>query len=172
MMTDSRMERGQQWLKTLLQFTGINTEIKGDLEVAKIIEGESQEPDNYWLTIDHINMTPEQMQVLIGPDGVVLDAIQYLVNSTLNLNQNHEEQASYTVELNGYRINRQAEIRAIAEAAAEQVRVTAKEVEIKSLSSAERRQIHTFLKEFRDLETFSRGKEPHRNLVVRLAFSE
>jgi spoIIIJ-associated protein len=166
------MERGQQWLKTLLQFTGINTEIQGDLEIVKIAESESQEPDNYWLTIDHVNMTPEQTQVLIGPDGVVLDAIQYLANSTLNLNQPHEEQASYTVELNGYRINRQAEIQAIAQAAAEQVRVTAKEVEIKSLSSAERRQIHTFLKEFRDLETFSRGKEPHRNLVVRLAFSE
>ncbi|BAZ67421.1 MAG: RNA-binding protein [Pelatocladus maniniholoensis HA4357-MV3] len=172
MITDSRMERGQQWLKTLLQFTGINTEIQGDLEIVKIAESESQEPDNYWLTIDHVNMTPEQTQVLIGPDGVVLDAIQYLANSTLNLNQPHEEQASYTVELNGYRINRQAEIQAIAQAAAEQVRVTAKEVEIKSLSSAERRQIHTFLKEFRDLETFSRGKEPHRNLVVRLAFSE
>ncbi|MFB2767847.1 protein jag [Pelatocladus sp. BLCC-F211] len=172
MMTDSPMERGQQWLKTLLQFTGINTEIKGNLEVAKIAEGESQEPDNYWLTIDHINMTAEQIQVLIGPDGVVLDAIQYLANSTLNLNQPHEGQASYTVELNGYRIKRQAEIQAIAEAAAEQVRVTAQEVEIKSLSSAERRQVHTFLKEFRDLETFSRGKEPHRNLVVRLAFPE
>jgi spoIIIJ-associated protein len=172
MMTDSRMARGQQWLKSLLQLTGINTEIKGDLEVAAIAEGESQEPDNYWLTIDQTNMTPEQIQVLIGPDGVVLDAIQYLANSTLNLNQPHEEQASYTVELNGYRVQREAEIRAIAEAAAEEVRATAREVEIKSLSSAERRQIHTFLKEFSDLETFSRGKEPHRNLVVRLALPE
>jgi spoIIIJ-associated protein len=172
MMTDTRMQRGQQWLKTLLQLTGINTEIQAELEATAIGEGESTEPDNYWLIIDEINMMPEQIQVLIGPGGVVLDAIQYLANSVLNLNQPPEEQASYTIELNGYRVKRQAEIRAIAQAAAMQARTTGKEVEIKSLSSAERRQIHTFLKEFGDLETFSRGKEPHRNLVVRPALPE
>ncbi|MDM9381035.1 R3H domain-containing nucleic acid-binding protein [Chlorogloeopsis sp. ULAP01] len=172
MMTDSRMQRGQQWLKTLLQLTGINTNIQVELESLATGEGESQEPDSFWLTIDEINLTPEQIQVLIGPDGTVLDAIQYLANSILNLNQPHEEQASYTVELNGYRVRRQAEIRAIAMGAAEQVRTTGAEVEIKSLSSAERRQVHTFLKDFSDLETFSRGKEPHRNLVVRMASPE
>ncbi len=172
MMTDSPMQRGQQWLKTLLQLSGINTEIEAELEAAGISEGDSQEQDSYWLTIDETNLTPEQIRVFIGPDGAVLDAIQYLANSILNLNQTHEQQASYTVELNGYRVRRQAEIRAIAETAAQQARITGKEVEIKSLSSAERRQVHTFFKDFADLETFSRGKEPHRNLVVRLAFPE
>jgi spoIIIJ-associated protein len=74
--------------------------------------------------------------------------------------------------LNGYRIKRFAEIRALAEAAAEQVRSSGQEVQIKSLSSAERRQVHTLFKEFSDLETFSRGKEPFRQLVVRLASIE
>ncbi|MDF5732870.1 MAG: RNA-binding protein, partial [Rhizonema sp. PD38] len=32
--------------------------------------------------------------------------------------------------------------------------------------------IHTYLKDFGDLETFSRGKEPHRHLVVRPAFMQ
>ncbi|MBE9051594.1 RNA-binding protein [Nostocales cyanobacterium LEGE 11386] len=169
MMVDSSMQRGQQWLKTLLQLTGISTEIQGNLEIAQPQDSDSPEPDNYWLTIDETNLTPEQIQVLIGTDGSVLDAIQYLANSVLNLNQPEEGQASYTIELNGYRVKRQAEIRAMAEAAADEVRSSGQEVEIKSLSSAERRQIHTFLKEFPDLETFSRGKEPHRHLVVRPA---
>jgi spoIIIJ-associated protein len=51
---------------------------------------------------------------------------------------------------------------------AEQVRQTGQEVEIKSLSSAERRQIHTFLKDANDLSTESRGQEPDRRLVIRL----
>ncbi|MGF1674876.1 MAG: R3H domain-containing nucleic acid-binding protein, partial [Rivularia sp. (in: cyanobacteria)] len=51
----------------------------------------------------------------------------------------------------------------------DQVRNTGREVEVKSLSSAERRQVHTLLKEFEDLESFSQGKEPHRHLVVRPA---
>ncbi|MBD2497018.1 R3H domain-containing nucleic acid-binding protein [Nostoc sp. FACHB-280] len=169
-MTNSSMQRGQQWLKSLLELTGVSAEIGGNIEVAQPHDDDdAPEPDNYWLTIDEANLTPTQIKVLIGADGSVLDAIQYLANSVLNLNQPPEEQASYTIELNGYRVKRQAEIRALAEAAADEVRSFGQEVEIKSLSSAERRQIHTFLKEFSDLETFSRGKEPHRNLVVRPA---
>ncbi|ALF55912.1 RNA-binding protein [Nostoc piscinale CENA21] len=169
-MTNSSMQRGQQWLKSLLELTGVSAEIRGNIELAQPHDDDdAPEPDNYWLTIDETNLTPTQIKVLIGADGSVLDAVQYLANSVLNLNQTPEEQASYTIELNGYRVKRQAEIRALAEAAADEVRNFGREVEIKSLSSAERRQIHTFLKEFSDLETFSRGKEPHRNLVVRPA---
>ena len=84
----------------------------------------------------------------------------------LNLGLPEESQAFYTIELNCFRVKRQAEIHAMAQAAANEVRASGGEVEIKSLSSAERRQIHSFLKEFADLQTFSRGREPHRNLVV------
>lgn len=174
MITDSRMQRADEWLKTLLRLTGVSVEIEGELVSTAFGDDEFSEPqqDSYWLTIDETDLTPEQIRSFIGPDGSALDAIQYLANSILNLNQPQEEQASYTIELNGYRVKRQAEIRAMALAAAEEVRASGQEVEIKSLSSAERRQIHTFLKEFGDLETFSRGKEPHRHLVVRLAFLE
>ncbi|MEC4812500.1 MAG: R3H domain-containing nucleic acid-binding protein [Scytonema sp. PMC 1069.18] len=168
-MTDNQMQRGQQWLKTLLQLSGMQVEINGEMESTIIQNNQASEEDSYWLTIDESRLTPEQIEIFTGPDGSVLDAVQYLANSILNLNQPPEDQASYTVELNGYRIKRYAEIRAMAENAAEQVRSSGQEVEIKSLSSAERRQVHTFLKDFGDLETFSRGKEPHRHLVVRPA---
>jgi spoIIIJ-associated protein len=154
----------------LLQLTGINTQVQGSIESRVTGYSDSPESEGYWLKVDESNLTAEQIRTLIGSDGSVLDAIQYLANSILNLNQIEEQQASYTVELNGYRIRRQAEIREIAESAADQVRSTGREVEIQSLSSAERRQVHTFLKDFTDLETFSRGKEPHRHLVVRPAY--
>ena len=164
-MIDSQMKRGQQWLKSLLQIIGVSAEVI-ESYTETVESGDFPEPDSYWLTIDETDLMPEQVQVLIGSQGTVLDAIQYLANAILNLNQTQEQQASYTVELNGYRVRRQAEIQVFAEAAALEVRSSGKEVEIKSLSSAERRQIHTFLKDFTDLETFSRGKEPHRYLVV------
>jgi spoIIIJ-associated protein len=97
----------------------------------------------------------------------VLDAIQYLANSILNLGQGESQQAAYTIELDGYRARRQAELQALATNAAQRVRETGEEFEMKSLSSAERRQVHTFLKECDDLETMSRGQEPDRRLVVR-----
>ncbi|MDH6061608.1 RNA-binding protein [Chrysosporum bergii ANA360D] len=167
MMLDSPMQRGQQWLKTLLRLTGVTANIRGNLEISPPqFDDDSPEIDSYWLTIDETNLTPEQISILTGADGSVLDAIQYLANSVLNLDVPQGGQNFYTVDLNGYRVKRQGEIRAIAEAAADQVRASGTEVEIRSLSSAERRQIHSFLKEFPDLETFSRGKEPHRHLVV------
>jgi spoIIIJ-associated protein len=166
MMIDNPMQRGQEWLSTLLQFVGVSADIKTEMVTSS---NASEEPDSYWLTINEVNLQPEQVKVLVGADGSVLDAIQYLANSILNLNQTQEQQASYTIELNGYRVRRQAEVQAIAESAATLVRLNGQEVEIKDLSSAERRQVHTFLKDFTDLETFSQGKEPHRHLVVRPA---
>jgi len=57
------------------------------LESTAVQGSDFQESDSYWLTIDETNLTPEQIHVLIGSEGHVLDAIQYLANATLNLNQ-------------------------------------------------------------------------------------
>jgi spoIIIJ-associated protein len=167
-MTDT-IARGTGWLETLLQLVGVSASVKGESEDNPGFSQDSSEGESYWLTIDESKLTPEDIKVLIGIDGSTLDAVQYLANSILNLNQPPENQASYTIELDGYRIKRQEEITALAANAAEQVRSTGQEVELKSLSSAERRQVHTFLKEYSDLETFSQGKEPHRHLIVRPA---
>ncbi|MEM7714160.1 MAG: R3H domain-containing nucleic acid-binding protein [Cyanobacteria bacterium P01_A01_bin.68] len=167
MMSDTRVKRGEQWLKELLQLSGFSVEIKVDKEESGLGEKDPLSLNSYWLTIEESNLSENQIQNLTGRDGKVLDAIQYLSNSILNLNQETEEQASYTVELNGYRVQRLAEIRNMIDEVIDRVRTTGREVEVKSLSSAERRQVHTLLKSFEDLESFSQGKEPHRHLVVR-----
>ena len=169
MISDTRMQRGEQWLKKLLQLSGFSAEIKADKEENTLGERDPLSLNSYWLTIDESKLTENQIQNLIGRDGKALDAIQYLANSILNLNQETEEQASYTVELNGYRVTRLAEMSEMIEEVIDRVRNTGQEVEVKSLSSAERRQVHTLLKGFDDLESFSQGKEPHRHLVVRPA---
>ena len=167
MMSDTRVKRGEQWLKELLQLSGFSVEIKVEKEESGLGEKDPLSLNSYWLTIEESNLNETQIQNLIGRDGKVLAAIQYLSNSILNLNQETEEQASYTVELNGYRVQRLAEIRNMIDEVIDRVRTTGREVEVKSLSSAERRQVHTLLKGFEDLESFSQGKEPHRHLVVR-----
>ncbi len=169
MMSDTRMKRGEQWLEELLQLSGFSVEIKSNKEENTLGEKDPLSLNSYWLTIEESKLTENQIQNLIGRDGKALDAIQYLANSILNLNQETDEQASYTVELNGYRVTRLAEISGMIEEVIDQVRNTGQEVEVKSLSSAERRQVHTLLKGFEDLESFSQGKEPHRHLVIRPA---
>ncbi len=163
------MQSSEQWLQNLLLLTGVSTQVWANLEPKPSSGQDTPTGESYWLTIDQTNLTSEQIRILIGAGGSVLDSIQYLANSVLNLNQPEENQTAYTIELNGYRVRREAEIRTLAETAAAEVRFSGREVELQSLSSSERRQIHTLLQEFSDLETFSRGKEPYRHLVVRQA---
>ena len=164
-MTDQRLDRGKQWLEELLSRSGITTTI------------DTQQPDgcnppNYWLTIDRNSLTPIQLENLIGTEGATLDAIQYLANASLNINQEPDLQAGYTIELDGYRQRRSIELKAIADDAANRVRETGEEVILQPMSSAERRQMHTFFDSdpsYSDLATHSRGQEPDRRLVVQLA---
>lgn len=162
-MREQQIQRGKEWLETVLKLMGLPTEVNiGENKVDPIAQGTS------WLLIDQTNLAREQIEILIGPKGEGIDAIQYLANTILNIDVEEENQQAFTVELNGYRLKRQAELLAWANSVVEQVRQTGQEVEMKSLSSAERRQIHTFLKDADDLETESRGQEPDRRLVIRL----
>lgn len=160
-MPEKQMQRGQQWLEQLLQKASLPSAVSSKFQEV------NPELASCWLTIEANNFTPEQIQILIGVDGSVLDSIQYLANTILNIGQSPDDQQAYTIELNGYRARRQAELQRLAVEIAEQVRATGVEFEMKSLSSAERRQVHTFLKVYDDIETESRGREPDRRLVVR-----
>lgn len=160
MMNEETLHRGQRWLENLLVLAKLPASVEADDSMYET-EG------SCWLTIDVEVLSPEQIQTLIGSKGEVLDAIQYLANTTLNLGQPEAQQSAYTIELNNYRRQRQAELQAIAEESAQKVLETGEEVEIAALSSAERRQVHTLLKSYETLETYSKGKEPDRRLVIR-----
>jgi spoIIIJ-associated protein len=149
------MQRGQQWIEQLLTL----------LRIESSVTTQEQE-DSFWLTIDEKNLTPEQIEILTGPNGQVLDAIQYLLNTTLNIAQPTEVQASYTIELNQYRVRREEVLREMVAKAVQTVQETGEAFEMKGLSSAERRQVHNLLKDYDELESFSRGQEPDRRLVV------
>lgn len=158
-MSESHLDRGKTWLESLLEVSGIPSTVE-------LNDRRSGGEGSCWLTINSDTLTTEQVSHLIGERGAVLDAIQYLANTTLNLNQAEDEQCAYTVELNGYREQRSIELEALANDAIQHVRDTGEEYEISSLSAAERRQVHTFLKDFDEFETYSKGREPDRKLVV------
>jgi spoIIIJ-associated protein len=166
-MTDQRLDRGKQWLEQLLNLIVMPAQVDTQ-------QPNGSSPPNYWLTIDRQLLTPEQLASLIGPEGATIDAIQYLANASLNIHQEADLQAGYTIELDGYRHRRAIELKAIADDAASRVRDNGLEVILQPMSSAERRQLHTFFDSdpsYSDLATHSRGQEPDRRLVVQLAQS-
>lgn len=161
MVTDAATA-GVNWLTSLLTMQGLTSSVS-----AHPVEDESGE--SCWLTIAEEPLSPEQVQALIGEGGAVLDSIQYLANTTLNLAKDQDEQQAFTIELAGYRAKRLEELKTMAADAAERVLANGEEYEMQGLSSAERRQMHHFLATHEGLATFSRGREPDRRLVVCLA---
>lgn len=162
-MDEHQIQQGQNWLQEMLRLAGLSSSVQVDRQ-------RTSPEGSCWLAIDDTALTPEQAQILIGDHGTVLDAIQYLANTILNIGRTEDSQTAYTIELAGYRVQRQMELQQLADAAAQHARETGEEYELAALSSAERRQVHTYLKDaYQDLETYSRGKEPDRRLVVRLA---
>lgn len=155
-MDNQSIEQGKAWLEQLLTLGNLPTSVNP-----------TQEADGCWLTINADNYTPEQVAALTGNNGEGLDGLQYLVNTSLNLGKEDDQKTAYTVELNGYRARRYRELQALAENAAKQVRQTGVELEIKSLSSVERRLIHGLLQDSEDIETYSRGQDPDRRLVIK-----
>jgi spoIIIJ-associated protein len=154
-----RTVEATQWLEQLLELTGFPAQVT------------VSQPDqlNHWLTIDRAALTPLQVDSLIGPEGATLDAIQYLANATFSRSEEH---SGLIVELDGYRQRRGAELKTIADRAAEQVRQSGDEYVMPPLSGAERRQLHSFFElepAYQDLSTYSRGLESDRRLVVKLA---
>lgn len=149
--------RGKEWLESVLTMMSVSSAVN-------VL-------DDYQLDIDSDSLPAAEREVLLGNSGTTLDALQYLANTLLNLNQPDDAQHAFIVDLAGYRQRRNAELESLISVAVEHVRAGQGEYEIPSLSAAERRQVHTLLsdEEYTDLETFSRGKEPHRCLVVALA---
>ena len=160
---DEQILRGQKWLTTLLQLMGVSANVN-----LGRVEENGENILSSWLTIDENSLTPETIETLIGKKGEIIDAIQYLANVLLNIENDEDSRRFFTVELNGYRIRRQAELMTLAQRTADKVRITGVSEEIRHLSSVERRQIHSFLEKSGDLTTESQGNEPDRRLLVKL----
>lgn len=159
---ENQVSLGKQWLEQLLDSMGLAAQV-----TTEGFEKADTDSDNHWLNIDSSGLTAEQKERLIGNQGKNIDAIQYLTNTILNLDLEPEAQGSFTVELDGYRVERTKKLASITQSAIEEVRQTGQEVEIPDLSAAERKQIHTALEKVEDLHSESRGREPDRKLVLK-----
>lgn len=159
---ENQLSSGKEWLQQLLDLMGLTAAVK-----TEGFETVTADSSSNWLNIDHSSFTSEQKQQLIGHKGESIDAIQYLANTILNLDRDAEQQNSFVIELDGYRVQRNQELATLTEEAIAQVKSTGQEVEIPGLSSAERKQIHSLLEEIEGLSSESRGQEPERKLVVR-----
>jgi spoIIIJ-associated protein len=102
--------------------------------------------------------------LLIGRHGQTIDAIQHLAYRIAT--RGDEPRVSVIVDADGYRESRAQTLRHAADQAVATALRDGREVALESMTALERKVIHEHLKDHRDVETFSRGQEPARHLVV------
>lgn len=108
----------------------------------------------------------EDMGVLIGRGGEVLDALQYLCNVVAARGSGDKRRV--VVDVGGYRERHVARLERMARRAADLVRETGESVMLPAMPAADRRIIHVTLGEAEEIVTVSRGEEPSRRVVVAL----
>ncbi len=161
-----QLKTAEEWLQSVLHYCGVSTAIHTALP--ETVVNQLHQFGGSWLVLDETLLSPQQVESFAKDDHRLLDALQYLMNATLNLGQDTAQKSAYTIEISGYREQRYLQLSQMAEAVASQVRQQGKAVEMLPLPASERRLIHTLLSEEPDLHTFSLGQEPERRLVVEL----
>ena len=114
----------------------------------------------------YVNMTGENMGILIGKRGQTLDALQYLTNLTVN--RCNVPAISVILDTENYRRRRRDTLESLAGSLARKVRNTKESIELEPMSRFERHIIHTTLQNDRYVKTSSKGNEPYRNVVISL----
>ena len=113
-----------------------------------------------------IELSGEEMGVLIGKRGQTLDSLQYLVS--LVVNKGSSPYVSILLDTENYRQRRKETLESLAYNLAKKVKQTKKNVVLEPMNPYERRIIHSSLQNDRYVTTYSEGEEPYRNVVITL----
>ena len=130
------------------------------MKMTVVINAEYKE-DEKELTID---LSGDDMGVLIGKRGQTLDSLQYLVS--LIVNKDSTDYIRVKVDTENYRKRRQDTLENLAKNIAFKVKRTKRTVSLEPMNPYERRIIHSALQNDKFVTTHSEGEEPFRHVVV------
>ena len=117
-----------------------------------------------------VNLTGEEMGLLIGKRGQTLDSLQYLVS--LVVNKESEDYLRVKLDTENYRERRKETLETLAKNIAYKVKRTRRPVSLEPMNPYERRIIHSALQNDKYVFTKSEGEEPFRHVVIALKKEE
>ena len=148
MNTDESIRFATKYVEDLLSFFGINVAVYSTIE-----------DDVIQLSVPSTSMN----SLLIGKNANNLRALQHIVSMTLVAR--NAEVTRVNIDVADYKRQRADKIEHQAEQWIRQVRATGKE-RILDLNAADRRVVHRFASDYRDIETFSTGEGRERRLHI------
>lgn len=147
---DSPGELASAFLKDVCNSMGVSAEFK------------YTQQGQHWL----VDISGEELGILIGRRGDTLEALQYLTN--LAVAKQLSEKVRIIIDVEGYRQRREETLVRLAKRLSEKVKRTGARVVLEPMNPHERRIIHTALQDDARISTFSEGEEPNRKVVISL----
>lgn len=115
-----------------------------------------------------VNLFGKNTYQLIGKDGEVLDALQFLTGIIVNRGAPAEESVRIILDCQNFRKKKEERLRRLALSLADKVARSKRSIKLRPMTPYERRIIHTTLQNHRFVTTYSEGEEPYRKVVITL----
>ncbi len=139
-------------------------ELLARMNIDAIAEPNAHEGHMY---VDIVDGPDDDMALLIGHDGQTLEAIQELTRMAVG--RRLDQRVRVIVDVDDFRKQRESRLVEHARELAERVLSTGEEEELEPMNSYERKLVHDAVSEVDGIETESRGVDPERYVVLRLA---
>jgi spoIIIJ-associated protein len=123
-----------------------------------------EESDNLPFRPILVDISGNDLSILIGRRAKTLNALQYITRLILGKELEHGIPLSIDVE--GYRERRELQVRQLARRVAEQVADTGREQALEPMPPNERRFAHIELQEESSVYTESIGQDPNRKVII------
>lgn len=111
-----------------------------------------------------ISVTGDDMGLIIGHHGEILESLQYLTN--LAANKGVEGYRRYIVDVENYRAKREDALRKLAQKTAARAKRQGRNIVLEPMSAYERRAIHSEVQNIEGVTTYSVGSGDQRKVVV------
>ena len=150
-MNEATIKVCEEYLLSILKEMGLDAKVT------------SREEEDHSLYMD---VSGEDMGLIIGKRGQTLDALQYLLNRVAGTHQDNNVRIKLDTE--DYRERRKKTLENLARNIASKAKKTNRNVVLEPMNPYERMIIHSTLQQDPAVTTYSKGKEPYRTVVVAL----
>jgi spoIIIJ-associated protein len=114
--------------------------------------------------IIYAEVTGDQTEALVGPKGVILDAVMELCRTMVH--RHSQAGARLRLDIAGYAERRREALRIYARRLAEKVVADGGEVMLEPMNPADRKVVHDTVADIDGVRSFSEGEDPERSVVI------
>jgi spoIIIJ-associated protein len=115
-----------------------------------------------------VDVTGDQLGLLVGPKGATLKAIEELVRTVVQ-RQTEGHGVRIHVDVGGYQAKRRAALESFVQDLAHKVLESGRDHALEPMTPADRKVVHDAVSDIDGVTTISEGEEPRRRVVLRRA---